>query len=223
MKTRILFRTFLVILVLIFAVLVFRSIMRPQKFKSVYELRSKEIQNRLSTIRVAQTVFKNEFKVYSSDIDSLVDFVNNGEVTIIKNIGNIPEGMSEKEAFEKGLLKKEEMKIPAKQRILETDPSVKLEDFQYIPFTDKQKKFKIQTGNLSSQTYSIMVYRIDVSLDEVLINMERSVQPEDANIIAKFFNYLFFNSLEEEDQYRMQYKPMWMGSLTEASVSGSWE
>ncbi len=223
MKTRILFRTFLVILVLIFAVLVFRSIMRPQKFKSVYELRSKEIQNRLSAIRVAQTVFKTEFKVYSSDIDSLVDFVNNGQVTIIKNIGNIPEGMSEKEAFEKGLLKKEEMKIPAKQRIMETDPTVKLEDFQYIPFTDKQHKFKIQIGNISSQTYSIMVYRIDVSLDEILINMERSVQPEEVNIISKFFNYLFFNNLAEEEQYRIQYKPMWMGSLTEASVSGSWE
>jgi len=64
---------------------------------------------------------------------------------------------------------------------------------------------------------------LDVSLDEILINMERSVQPENANIISKFFSYLFFNSLEEEEQYRIQYKPMWMGSLTEASVSGSWE
>ncbi|HOF46440.1 MAG TPA: hypothetical protein PLZ46_06630, partial [Bacteroidales bacterium] len=171
MKTRFLFRTILVIVVLVFAVLVFRSIMRPERFRAVYELRSKEIQLRLSAIRSAQTVYKNEFKVFASDIDSLVDFVENGKVVIIKNIGEIPDKMTEKEAFEKGLLRKEEILIPAKDRILELDPTVKLEDFQYIPFTDKQKKFEIQVRNLESQTYKIMVYRIDVPLDDILVNM----------------------------------------------------
>ncbi|HHU47034.1 MAG TPA: hypothetical protein GXZ40_03955 [Bacteroidales bacterium] len=223
MKTRFLFRTILAIVVLIFAVLVYRSIMRPERFRAVYELRSKEIQLRLSAIRSAQTVYKNEFKVFASDIDSLVDFVENGKVVIIKNIGEIPDKMTEKEAFEKGLLRKEEILIPAKDRILELDPTVKLEDFQYIPFTDKQKKFEIQVGNLESQTYKIMVYRIDVPLDDILVNMERSVQPENVNVFQRFYNYLLYSGLEDEDQYRVQYKPIWLGSLTEASITGSWE
>lgn len=223
MKTRILFRTFLVLVTLFLAVLVFRSIMRPEKFRAVYELRSKEIQSRLSAIRVIQTFYKNEYKMFATDIDSLVNFIENGEVSIIKNIGNIPEGMSENEAFEKGLIKREEMKISAKQRIIESDPNVKLDDFQYIPFTDKQKKFEIESGNIESQTYSIMVYRIDVPLDDILVNMDKSVQPKNINIFSRFYNYLFFNNLHEEEQYRILYKPIWMGSLTEASVSGSWE
>lgn len=223
MKTRFLFRTFLVLLTFVLAILVFRSIMRPEKFKSVYELRSKEIQQRLSTIRIVQTIYKNEHKVFASDIDSLVDFVENGKILIIKNIGNIPEGMTEQEAFDKGLLKKEEVKISAKQRILETEPNIKLDDFQFIPFTDKQKKFEIQTGNIESQTYSIMVYRIDVPIDDILVNMDKSVQPKNINIFSKLYNYLFYNGLHKEEQYKMQYKPIWMGSLTEANISGSWE
>ena len=36
--------------------------MRPERFRAVYELKVK-IQLRLSAIRSAQTVYKNEFKV----------------------------------------------------------------------------------------------------------------------------------------------------------------
>lgn len=155
-------------------------------------------------------------------MEELTDFVENGYVVIVKNTGEIPEGMTEDEAFKKGLLKKEEVKIPAKNKILELDPNVMLKDFQYIPFTDK-KEFSIDTASISSATYSIPVYRIEVPLDDILANMDRSIQPENVNIFVKLWNKLFYSGLAEETQYKDQYKNIWMGSLTEASTTGSWE
>ena len=222
MKTA--FRVILVIFAIFFATLAFRSIMRPEKFKMVYETRKTEIRNKLTFLRAAQAVYKNEMKVYASDIDSLVDFVENGMINIVKITGDLPEGMTEEQAFKNGLLKKEIIQVPVMDKIIETDPTVAefKNKFQFIPHTNG-KKFKIQVGSISSSTYVIPVYRVDVALDDILDNMNESITPENTGKLKAFFDYLIYGDLENEQQYREQYKDMWLGSLIEANTSGSWE
>lgn len=218
------FQILLIIAAVFLAVLAFRSIMRPEKYKMVYEIRKEEIRNRLTTVRAVQAVYKNENKTYCGDIDSLADFAKNGTVSIVKNIGNIPEGMSEDAAFKAGLLRKETEKVKASEKIIETDPASAnfLKDFQYIPHGEG-KTFTIEKGSIASRTYEIPVYRIDVPLDDVLINMEENITPKNSNIFTRFINYILYDGLAEEEQYKVLYQPMWLGSLTEASTSGSWE
>lgn len=225
MKTRALISTLLVLIVVVLAVFAARSIMRPEKFRQTYEDRKTLNVNNLKTIRCAQTIYKNVFKVYASDIDSLVDFVNNGQVEVEKTVGNFPDTMSQEQAFKLGLIKKQVVKIPAIDKMLELDPNLTRENFknfQYIPYSDKEK-YEIQTGSIASKTYEIPVYRIDVSLDQILVNMDRSITPENAGVFSKFWNKIFYNKLAEEEQYKSQYSDIYMGSLTEASTAGSWE
>lgn len=225
MKTRALISTLLVLLVVILAIFAARSIMRPEKFRQTYEDRKTLNVNNLKTIRCAQTIYKNVYKKYASDIDSLVDFVNNGQVEVEKTVGNFPDTMSQEQAFKLGLIKKQVVKIPAIDKMLELDPNLTRENFknfQYIPFSDKEK-YAIQTGSIASKTYEIPVYRIDVSKDQILVNMDRSITPENAGVFSKFWNKIFYNNLAEEDQYKSQYGDIYMGSLTEASTAGSWE
>ena len=183
------------------------------------------MQNLLA-IRSAQAVYKNVHKVYADDIDKLVDFVNNGTVMIEKNVGNFPDTMSEAQAFKLGLIRKETVEVPALEKILDIDhkiPAENFKHFQYIPFSNKEKKYEIQTDSLSSKTYTIPVYRIDVSLDDLLYNMDKSITPDNAGVLTKLWNKIFYNDLDNEDQYRSQYEGIYMGSLTEASTAGSWE
>ncbi|MDR1345480.1 MAG: hypothetical protein LBK03_02100 [Bacteroidales bacterium] len=225
MKIKTLFRIFLVIVALFFALLAFRSIMRPEKFKKVYELRKSEIVNRLTTLRAVEAVYKTEFKRYTADIDSLVEFANNGYISIVKNVGEIPEGMTEAEALKRGILTKQTIKVPAKNKILEIDPNVQFgtfKHFQYIPETNR-KKFEIQVSSLKSKTYEIPVYRVEVEVDDILSNMEKSISPEESGMFTKFWNYLIYNRLPEEQQYKSQYGIIWLGSLSEANTAGSWE
>ena len=225
MKVKTLFNILLVIVAVGLAILATRSILRPEKYKIVYNQRAEEIRGRLTTIRAIQAVYRNEFKKFAGDIDSLVDFVNNGVVHIIKTSGEIPEDMSEEAAFKAGLIKKVVEPITAKDKILESDPNLRfdhLKSFEFIPHCDG-KKFEIQLGKISSKTYEIPVFRIDVPIDDILANLDRTISPKEANLFKKLFNKLFYNGLANETQFKSQYKPMWLGSLNDASTSGSWE
>ena len=136
MKTRTLISTLLVILVVILAIFAARSIMRPEKFRQTYEDRKAANVTNLKTIRCAQTIYKNVYKKYASDIDSLVDFVKNGQVEVEKTVGNFPDTMSQEQAFKLGLIQKKVVKIPAIDKMLELDPNLTKENyknFQYIP------------------------------------------------------------------------------------------
>jgi hypothetical protein len=218
---KIAFRTILVIAVIVIAVMVFRSIMRPEKYRMIYEARKTEIRDRLVALRAAQTIYKSEHKIYAGNIDSLVNFIQNGQVLVVKNVGDIPEGMSETEAFNKGLLQKQTISLPAKSKVLEIAPDVadKLSEFQFIPY-NKGKKFDIQLDSLPSKTYKISVYRIDVPVEDILANMNESILPPDANLFKKALNYVLYHNLSEE---KYAYDPMYLGSLSEASTAGSWE
>ncbi|MCL2167523.1 MAG: hypothetical protein FWH59_00155 [Lentimicrobiaceae bacterium] len=225
MKVKTLFNILLIVVALFLALLATRSILRPEKYKSSYNQRAEEIKARLITIRAVQTVYRNEFKKYAGDIDTLVDFVNHGTVQIIQTSGEIPEDMSEEAAYKAGLIKKVVVSIPAKDKIVESDPNVTLEslkNFEFIPYCDG-KKFEIQLGTISSKTYEIPVYRIDVPIDDILSNLEKTISPKDANLFSKISNRLFYSGLAEETSYQSQYKPMWLGSLNDSGTSGSWE
>ncbi|MDR2972296.1 MAG: hypothetical protein LBU83_10260 [Bacteroidales bacterium] len=225
MKVKTLFNILLVIVALFLALLATRSILRPEKYKISYNQRAEEIKARLITIRAVQAVYRNEFKKYAGDIDTLVDFVNNGVVQIIKTTGEIPENMSEEDAFKAGLIKKTIENIPAKDKIVESDPNVtfeSLKNFEFIPHCDG-KKFEIQLGKLSSKTYEIPVYRIDVALEDIIANLDKTISPKDANPFIKIINTLFYSGLANETQFKLQYKPMWLGSLNDSGTTGSWE
>jgi len=225
MKIKTLFNILLFVVALILALLATRSILRPEKYKTAYNQRAEEVKARLITIRAAQGVYRNEFKKYAGDIDTLVDFVNNGLVQIIKTTGEIPENMTEEAAFKAGLIKKIVETLPAKNKIIESDANVNeesLKNFEFIPNCNG-KKFEIKLGTLSSKTYEIPVYRIDVSVDDILANLDKTIFPKEANVFTKLVNRLFYNELAKETQFKTQYKPMWLGSLTDSGTSGSWE
>ena len=222
---KVLFRCLMVVVVLVLAIMVMRSIMRPEKFRNVYNERCEMIKEKLITIRDVQAVYKNENKTYFADADSLEDFALNGKVSIIKNVGDIPEGMSEKDALKAGLLRKETVEISAMEKVMETDASRKPENFNSLQYVlhSNGPKFNIQTGSIASKTYEIPVYMIVVPLDDILTDMDKAITPENSSPFVKFFNKIFYNGFSEETQYRSQYKDMVMGSLTEASTSGNWE
>jgi predicted nucleotidyltransferase len=225
MKVKTLFNILLVIAALGLAFLATRSILRPEKYKAAYNQRAEEIRVRLVTIRAVQAVYRNEFKEYAGDIDILVDFANNGVVHIIKMSGDIPDEMTEEAAYKAGLIKKTTEVIPARDKIIEADPNVNaesLKNFEFVPYGDG-KKFEIQLGIISSRTYEIPVYRIDVPLEDILINLDRTIIPKEAGVTSRLWNKMFYSGLAEETQYKDKYRPMWLGSLKDAGTSGSWE
>lgn len=226
MKVQSLFRIVLVIIILFLTFMIYRSIMRPGKFRSVYEQREDRIVECLEIIRNAQNVYKQETGKVSGDIDELYNFVQNGTITVeqTKMLKEVPKNMSEEDAFAQGYLEKTIVKIPAKRRMMENDKNLvesSLKNFNYIAETGN--KFKIDTASVESAGVIIPVYRIYLTVDDILANMQKTITPENSSAITKFWNSLLYRGLEDETQYRVQYRDIWMGALDNASVSGSWE
>ena len=54
------------------------------------EMIYKEIKNRLNDLKIAQVEFKNEYGVYTNNIDSLIDYVKNGKTIKFVRKGTLP-------------------------------------------------------------------------------------------------------------------------------------
>ncbi len=70
------------------AFLLYRSISEPVKFKNELKQRSNVAIEQLKDIRTLQVTFKDTYGHYAPVMDSLIDFYNNGKITIIRQIGS---------------------------------------------------------------------------------------------------------------------------------------
>ena len=70
------------------AFLLFRSINEPVKFQNELKQRSNVAIDQLKDIRTLQVTYKDTYGHYAPVMDSLVDFYNNGKITIIRQIGS---------------------------------------------------------------------------------------------------------------------------------------
>ncbi len=70
------------------AYLLYRSIDEPVKFQNELKQRSNVAIDQLKDIRTLQVTYKDTYGHYAPVMDSLVDFYNNGKITIIRQIGS---------------------------------------------------------------------------------------------------------------------------------------
>ena len=59
-------------------------------FDNKKEMIFKEIKGRINDIKIAQNEFKNEFGVYTNNMDSLIDYVKNGKTIKFDRKGTLP-------------------------------------------------------------------------------------------------------------------------------------
>ena len=74
----------LIAISLVLAYLIYDGIQGPIKFKAELEHKKEVVVNRLKDIREAQVAYRNVFGKYTSGFDTLIDFIENGQIPIIK-------------------------------------------------------------------------------------------------------------------------------------------
>ena len=93
------------LLIIGLAFLLFRSINEPVKFNNELKQRSSVAIDQLKDIRTLQVTYKDTYGHYAPVMDSLVDFYNNGKITIMRQIGSEDDSTAvlHTEAVKKGL------------------------------------------------------------------------------------------------------------------------
>lgn len=164
---------------------------------------------RLKDIREAQVAYEKEYEKYAPSFDSLIHFLKNEKITIIKRLGSLPdtvatdeqamelglitpmpEGMTDQEAIAQGLIVRDTLEVDVKGYVFDEDYMKKhktklyIDSLPYVPFSDD--KFKMQTDFIDAGGVRTPVFLVEV--------------PE---------------PFDPRDKYQV-------GSLTKASTSGNW-
>lgn len=74
----------LIVISLLLAYFIYNGIQGPIKFKQELEHRKEVVVNKLKDIREAQIAYRNVYGKYTASFDTLIDFIVNGEIPIIK-------------------------------------------------------------------------------------------------------------------------------------------
>ena len=197
MKTIIQIGLAIVILVLVY--FIYDSIMEPVRFNQEVARREAMIVQRLKDIRQVQVAHRSRFGMFNSDLDSLVQFVKNDSLAVIRAIGSVPDTLTESEAVRLGIVQRDTIWIRAIDSLL-TRTRYPIDSLPYVPFTDGVR-FEMDAGKIERGLTRIPVF-------------EAFASPRD-----------FMGDI---DRWRVYYTRdidvgLRVGSMIEASIDGNWE
>lgn len=212
----------LIVAIVVLVLLIYRSVMRPQKFNVIYEGRKSEVVAKLKDIRVLQQFYKAEKGSYAKNFDQLRDFWNNGTMTVVVKEGNVPDSLTEAQALKMGIIKRDTVLVKAKDEMIKSLPDFDIEKFDVIPFSGGER-FIMDADTITRANISVYVYEVRANKSQYLKNMDNDPRVKNA-----FMGTLLYSGLQEQFlgpnfDFKENVKDIVLGSLTEPSTDGNWE
>ena len=209
--------------------LIVKSIMKPVNFNKQKAYRESVAIQRLKDIRTLQVAFKSVNGKFTSTVDSLADFYNNGKMGIVMQVGSMDDslavahtekvkGSSRKkmtgedflklyEAGDKNLVFSVETKIPVKDTLFTHRDDFVVDSLKYIPFSGGQE---------------VLMEAVVKTVSGVPVPLFEAKMPYRA-LLKGMDNQLRINlDAEKKDQNR--YEGLQVGSVTAPNNNaGNWE
>ena len=209
--------------------LIVKSIMKPVNFNKQKAYRESVAIQRLKDIRTLQVAFKSVNGKFTSTVDSLADFYNNGKMGIVMQVGSMDDSLAvahtEKikkssrkkmtgedflklyEAGDKNLVFSVETKIPVKDTLFTHRDDFVVDSLKYIPFSGGQE---------------VLMEAVVKTVSGVPVPLFEAKMPYRA-LLKGMDNQLRINlDAEKKDQNR--YEGLQVGSVTAPNNNaGNWE
>ena len=190
--------------IIILAWLVYRSPISLKEFQEETDFRKSAVIQDLKDIRTAQIAFKDKYRVYASDFNSLLSFVKNDSLAVVKAIGETPDSLTEDQALLAGIISRDTVFVPVYQTIynqdyLDTRDSrfpFDLEKLSMVPFSDET--FNIESGNIEKGKVVVQVFEVSTTFSTFLNGLDATNKGIDLD-----------NTLR-------------VGSMSDASINGNW-
>lgn len=202
----------LVALILILSYFLYMSVERPLDFEKEKDARYESTIARLVDIRRAELAYKEVNGKFTGSWDTLVNFVKNGKMPLVRKIGMLTDsmieaGMTEKQALKEGKIIRDTIYV----NVLDTlyGKNYDIDKIKYIPIKDTLAEF--QLGARSIKTGSgIMVPVFEVKAHN--------------NIILRGLDRQQVINLNESRRTNGKYPGLKVGSLEETNNNaGNWE
>ena len=183
-----------------------QSVVKPIEFKKEQKKRYDETIQKLKDIRAAQGAYKEVNGDYTASFDTLIDFVKNGQYSIVRKIGEIPEDLlgqiTEKEAIQKGMISRDTTKVSVLDSLFPAN--YKIDSLRFIPYSGG-REFTMKKGVVETAS-------------------KLKVKVFEASAPSKYI----LKGLDEQEIINLNdgldYKGLKVGSITEVNNgAGNWE
>ncbi len=187
------------------------SINRPIRFIKHQKIRSNAVIKNLKDIRTAEVAFKSVHDRFTGSFDTLINFVKNDSLKLVKKEGSLSDslveaGWTEEKALSLGMIKRDTILVSVLDSLF--GKRYRIDSLRYVPFTDGEE-FVLGSGIVETGS-GVKVHVFE----------------------AKVHNNVYMNGLEQQEIDNMsdktlkleRYPGLKVGSLTETNNNaGNWE
>jgi hypothetical protein len=188
--------------VLVLGYIIYTSIQEPVVFEKQRKYRETIAIERLKDIRTLQVAYKTKYNKFTGSLDSLIDFYNNGIITVVKQVGSLDDSLAvaQKRVF------RDSIRIAVKDTLLKR-PGFVIDSIAIIPLSGGQKiEMKAIIGKVSG---------VDVPLFEASIPFD---------ILLNGLNRQLVVNLNSERKTTDRYPGLRVGSIEAPNNNaGNWE
>lgn len=189
-----------IIVVLLY--LVVASILKPVLFNKELASREEVAIERLKEIRTLQVAYKSTFGVFTASADTLTDFYNNGQITVIRQIGSMDDSL----AVAQKKVKRDSIKIFVKDTLFNTNPNFDINNTFRVPITNEAISLDAIVKEVSG--IKVPLFEASIPYNTLLGGMDRQ---------------LIIN-LNAEKESMNRYPGLKVGSVTTPNNNaGNWE
>ncbi len=190
----------LLVVIIVLAYLVYESVMRPVRFNQEVTKRSDAVIQNLKDIRSAQLAYKNIHNNYTGSFDTLLGFLREGEIPVVKMVPD-PEDTTFTKTITDTL-----GYIPVIDSLFGKRHDFDVNHLKYIPFTENEV-FDMEAGIIEKGGVDVNVFEVKVHYKAFLAGLNEQ---------------MVINLVAAREQIE-KYPGLKVGSMEEASTDGNWE
>lgn len=208
-QLRIVLQIVLGIAAVVLAIVIYQGVMKPVRFNQEKDQRAAVVVQRLKDIRTVQEAYKKAYGRFIGNIDSVILFLENGELPYTRMIGTVPDSLTEEEAVKLKIVSRETFTENAYNVLFpkETDKAGHLARLSFVPYTDMTQKIDLQAGFIDKNGYKVPVFEAKVPFEVFLNGMD---------------DQLIRNTVSQANDLN-RYPGIKVGSMEEAITDGNWE
>ena len=189
---------------IILAYFVYNSINSEVEFQQVAKVRVAENVQKLKDLRQVQIAYKKVNNSYSNNFESLIDFLENDSMAIVKAIGETPDSLTDAQALELGIISRDTAYVLAKETVF---------DEAYL--SSRNEEFPLNLSILTTVPHSDQNYSVDAGM------------VEKGKVVVQVFEIsttygAVFTGLDAENKSFELGNLLKVGSMDEASLNGNW-
>lgn len=202
------------VIVVVLAYFTWDSIMQPIRFQTLKDWRYDLTKKSLINIRDAEVAYKSVHGRYTSNFDSLENFIKTGKLKFVKEIGTIPDSFflkyrrkeAEREAIKLGIVSRDTVLIDCSDTLCKGKYNI--DSLRFVPQTGGQ------LFNLDTATY-VTSSKVKVGLFECSATN---------NVYLKGLERQEIINMNDEAEKNEKFPGLKVGSLVELNNNaGNWE